>query len=148
MRHAFPVHGATCITVIGSMIRFCLEGPWNAEMILENHRRLRLTLDKHRLNPWVLLVVPVGSALCGPDTLDTMRDCAVRDSAPLGRVATAWVLPSEVEGAEIMRVMLKKVYTGVSPLAFFDREEDATNWLLGCLAQWGQGVEDASSSRH
>ena len=143
MRSVFPVHGRTLIDMRDAVVRCYIEGPWNAELVHDNHQRLLQVLTLNPLPRWAMMVVPVGSAMCGPEAMRVIHDCAASDCLRYGRCATAWVLHDDVEGAAIMRPLIERAYDGVSPLALFDDEDRAERWLNDqLLLPSGAGVAE------
>ncbi|BEV73736.1 MULTISPECIES: hypothetical protein [unclassified Paludibacterium] len=107
-----------------------VEGPWDAERV----RLARDVFEEARAvqplhAPWGLIVVVLGSTVCAPDALLSLRAAAQRDTRSTGRVATAWVLAPGLEGRSVMEVVLHTVYEDVGPLEVFTSEAAAEVWI-------------------
>jgi hypothetical protein len=119
-----------------------VEGPWEVDQVRRARDYFEAARADHPLtSPWGLAVVVSGSSVCSPEALLALRAAALQDSRLLGRAATAWVIAPEVEGRAIMPTVLSSVYQDICPLAVFDNEPEAEEWLRQQLAELASQVE-------
>jgi hypothetical protein len=130
MRMLFPAHGKTRLEIDGQIIRLYVYGPWNKELVIETHKNLLSALHALDGSSWALMVITVESAICGPDAIEQIRLAAASEVNKSGRVATAWVIDSTIEGGRIMNSVVNNLYKGINPVNIFEDEKFAKAWLL------------------
>jgi len=136
----FPAHGRAHYVFDGPIVRLHVEGPWNEELVTETHASLRKAL-KDAGQPWALIVMPRKSALCDAAALQAIRAAAEDEKTETRRMATAWVLPRDLEGAEIMAIAVTRAYEGVQPVAVFETEAEAEQWVARMLGVAADAVK-------
>lgn len=108
-----------------------VRGPWNAELVLQSHEAMHVALPELQGGRWAMLVVITGSAMFGPDVVEAIRNTVQNESATMERVATAWVLGPEVEGATLVPGVLRGLYGESDRFRIFETVEPAEAWLNG-----------------
>ncbi len=136
MSPSFRRHGEAWI-VAGDhpgIVHLHMQGPWNTELIEHCDRLIdgqAASLPPAR--PWALLVDISHSGLCTPEALQSMRQHAQRNIQTSGRIATAWVLPADLEGQLVLRLAFSETYAGLGAMRIFTTEVEALSWLQQCL---------------
>jgi hypothetical protein len=134
MTSKFSAHGRAHFAIAANVVRLYVEGPWNQELVFETHQAMQRALLEMQHAAWGMLVIIEKSALCDPQAMAAIRKAATEEKAKTGRSVTAWVLPSDVEGASIMRALVKDIYAGINPVRVFEIEVEAERWVVEQLA--------------
>ena len=129
MNDTFRPHGRASFRIVGPIVVMHVRGPWNAELVVRSHADLQAALGELQAGAWGMMVVVQGSALFGPDAMDAIRDVARNETARMGRVATAWVLGPDVEGATLMPGVIESLYGGSDRIRIFEAVQPAEAWL-------------------
>ena len=128
----FAPHGEISLRHDDGLLRWELEGPFNAEAIQRFALLRRAGFERWQLSGrWLAAVVRWrGSALMAPDAFDTYRE-GLRDFIRSQRrvAAVAWIVEPELEGLGFMRTLFERLYReeGVE-FAVFDEAEAAQRW--------------------
>ena len=89
MTSRLAMHGRAGFEICGPIVRFCLEGPWNAERVRARHEDLRRVPEPLPQRHWGMMMIVERQAVCGPDTLAAIRAAAADETLNHRRVATA-----------------------------------------------------------
>jgi hypothetical protein len=135
MNDTFRPHGHASFGIRGRIVAIHVRGPWNAELVLQVHAEMHAALEGIReKKAWAVMVIVQGSALFGPDAVEAIRETARSETASMGRVATAWVLDPEVEGATLMPHVIRSLYGDSDRIRLFEALAPAEAWLEERLA--------------
>jgi hypothetical protein len=133
MKSQFTSHGKSRLEHAGHILRLYVEGPWNAELVVETHQMLREYLEQNQITNWGLMVIVTGSALSSPAALEAIRVAAANETKRFDRKVTAWVLAPTLEGRSIMARFIPEVYNEINMVQVFESEELAEQWLKTVL---------------
>ena len=133
----FKPHGRIESTVVGNLFIQEATGPFNKEILLAMesvHTRPRELLAS--VGPWAAMFVFNQSALASPEMLDGLKKyLATQVTRENASVATALVLPPQVEGALLMGPLYLRAWRGAGIHSeIFGAREDAEHWIAACLA--------------
>ncbi len=136
MSRLFPRHGDAWIIPSDhpGIVHLHMQGPWNIELVQYSDQLIDgqvATLPSAR--PWALLVDIGQSGLCTPEALRSMRQHAQNNMQTTYRVATAWVLPQDLDGQLVLRFAFSETYAGLGAMRIFTTIEEALPWLQQCL---------------
>ena len=132
----FSLHGRVEYEDRGRLIFATAVGPFNAELMGALLRMAKATFPVMAgRGPWANLATFSVSALCSPEVLAGLRD-GLHQIVQLGiaPAATAFVLPSDVEGASLMGPIFAKAF-GDAGLRYdyFANFDAAYAWLESVL---------------
>ncbi|MDZ7938741.1 MAG: hypothetical protein U5M53_10865 [Rhodoferax sp.] len=134
----FPPHGRAQWRFDGQVLRSDVVGPFNKELAQLVGPVLREAFAYLvARGPCAELVVIRKSAMAGPDVLAALaQGLGQLVQARLTPCATAFVMGPEVEGHQVMPMMLKRSYAAAGWPAFqvFETEAEAEVWLQAQLA--------------
>ncbi len=128
----FPAHGLVAYSGRGRCLYCEATGPFNAELVQVMARdMLGLFAQMAEGGPWVHLARFHVSALASPETLAQfsafLADLNARGQVP---EASAYVLPSEVEGAYLMARHFQRCFEAAGLVfAAFETDDAARQWL-------------------
>lgn len=138
----FTPHGSFRIHREGQVIVVEAAGPWNLELIQQYARDVvPLTREIAAGGPWAATVLVRDSVMFTAEAADALREAGFRTAKTSGRVAVAYVIPPEVEGAALAPAILKRIYEGLNPWAIFTDARAAMDWLHQRIAE--QRLSDA-----
>jgi hypothetical protein len=126
----FKPHGVFAIHREGQVIVVEAAGPWNVELI-QNYARdvIPLTRDVAADGPWGAVVLVKHSVLFTLDAAAALREAGFRTAKASGRVAVAYVIPPDVEGALLAPEIIRSIYEGMNPWAIFTETREAMDWV-------------------
>ena len=126
----FKPHGVFAIHREGQVIVVEATGPWNVELI-QNYARdvIPLTRDVAAGGPWGAVAVVKKSVLFTLDAATALREAGFRTAKASGRVAVAYVIPRDVEGALLAPEIIRSIYEGMNPWAIFTDTREAMDWV-------------------
>lgn len=130
----FRPHGKAEFRIEGQLMLIDLEGPWNAELVVQIHERvvdLKPTLTAN--GKWGLLIIVSTSLLCPIETLATIKRTVLEDAAQNGHAAVGLVAARSVEGRGLVEDFYCKLYEGICPVAFFETRDEAKRWIAPYL---------------
>lgn len=132
----FSPHGRVGYEDRGRLLWACAEGPFNAELMGALLRMAKATFPVMAgRGPWANLATFSVSALCSPEVLAGLTD-GLNQIVQLGiaPAATAFVLPSDVEGASLMGPLFAKAFGDAGlRYAYFADFDAAYAWLESVL---------------
>lgn len=128
----FRPHGRIELWTEGNVVRLNAMGPFNKEAVVAmgtTWRRLFAELPVH--GAFADIVTITGSLMAGPDVLQAFASfLQANTSARIAPCAVAWVVPPEVEGAELMTPQFEHVYALAGRnIQFFDSDPIAVQWV-------------------
>jgi hypothetical protein len=131
----FKPHGEFRLHREGQVIVIEAAGPWNVELI-QNYARdvVPVTREVAADGPWGAVVVVTRSVLFTADAAEALREAGFRTAKAAGRVAVAYVIPPEVEGALLAPAIIKRIYDGLNPWAIFTGVRPAMDWMHAQIA--------------
>lgn len=132
----FSAHGLIEIAMEGDFLYYSATGPFNDELF----DRFAIAQGNYlkSLNhptPWVSIATFIGSAMYTPEAIQRYTTLMGTPKPPgLTPVATAFVLPPDVEGARIMAPHFRKIYRDINrPFEIFQTVDDAKKWAQSKL---------------
>jgi hypothetical protein len=132
----FSPHGRVAYEDRGRLLWACAEGPFNAELMGALLRMAKATFPVMAAKgPWAIIATFGVSALCSPEVLEGLTD-GLHQMVQLGvaPTATAFVLPSDVEGASFMGPLFAKVFGNAGlRYDYFANFDAAYAWLESVL---------------
>jgi hypothetical protein len=126
----FKPHGKASCTLDGQLILLDLEGPWNAELMLQIQHdvdSLKASLPTNK--KWGLLVIVSNSLLCSFDTIEIIKNVVKEDQRHHGHAVIGFVVDPVVEGCGIVDVIFRKIYENICPIEFFETMSEARSWV-------------------
>lgn len=136
----FCPHGVFSLHRDGQVIFIEAAGPWNLELIQQYaHEVLPVTKEVAMGGPWGAIVVVSKNVLFTCDAAAALRESGLKARAN-GRVAVAYVIPRDVEGALLAPGILKHIYDGVVPWNIFTELHEASNWMSSMIARSSAAV--------
>lgn len=130
----FKPHGQFGLHRDGQVIVIEATGPWNLELIQQYaHDVLPIIREISQDGPWGAIVMVRNSVMFTPDAANALREAGFRNAKTSGRVAVAYVIPSDVEGAPFAPNILAKIYDGLNPWAIFTDVHKAIGWMKAQL---------------
>jgi hypothetical protein len=131
----FKAHGAFNLHRDGQVIVIEAAGPWNLELIRQYaHDVLPVTREVAAGGPWGAVVVVRNSVLFTTEAAQSLREAGFRTAKASGRIAVAYVIAPEVEGALLAPDILRRIYDGLNTWAIFTDLDAAMDWLRGQIA--------------
>jgi hypothetical protein len=131
----FKAHGAFNLHRDGQAIVIEAAGPWNLELIRQYaHDVLPVTREVAAGGPWGAIVVVRNSVLFTLEAAEALREAGFRTAKTSGRIAVAYVIPADVEGALLAPDILRRIYDGLNTWAIFTDLPAAMDWTLGQIA--------------
>lgn len=125
----FPAHGELAMEIDGRLLRIKGEGPGNVEAIINYQKEIQQFREQLAHSPWASLVEMSGQPMLPPEATSMMID-TIKHAKTLNLVATAVVFVN-VEFSESVKQFWRAIYQEAGlEHAFFDRLEDAKEWLL------------------
>lgn len=95
----FKPHGRASCRRDGHLIFLEIEGPWNAELMIQTqHDVSALKAELPEEAKWGLLVIVSHSLLCSYDTIDVIKNIVRNDARHRGHTAVGFVVAQTVEG--------------------------------------------------
>ena len=132
----FKAHGQFGLHRDGQVIVVEATGPWNLELIQQYaHDVLPVIRDISFDGPWGSVVVVRNSVMFTVDAAAALREAGFRNAKSSGRVAVAYVIPPDVEGAPFAPSMIRNIYEGLNPWAIFAEVQDAMAWMRVQIAE-------------
>lgn len=132
----FSPHGRVDYEDRGRLLFARAEGPFNAELMGALLRMAKATFPVMAARgPWANIATLSGSALCSPEVIAGLTD-GLHQIVQLGvaPAATAFVLPSDVEGASFMGPLFAKAFGDAGlRYEFFANFDAAYAWLESVL---------------
>ena len=112
-----------------SIVVLFVEGPWNMELVSSVHATMSQNPMLNSGMPWGFMIVVSKSTLFGQQALHRIQEAVRKEAQNSGRVATAWVIGPDVEGANLMASVIKGIYAGIQPVEIFRSMGAARDWL-------------------
>ncbi len=135
----FRVHGDATVAVVGRVMHFSAAGPWNAEFVKALWRTMvKVASQLPSDGRFVDLIEVRHSAMMTPDALTMLASCIDQAvSQGFNALATALVIPMDVEGRSLMVPKLQEVYGRYRPVTVHLTEAEALAALKECLPDLG-----------
>ena len=135
--HKFKPHGRIESSVVGNLFIQEATGPFNKEILLAMesvHAGPRELLTSG--GRWAAIFVFRHSALASPEMLEGLKNyLATQVTRKNASVATALVIPPQVEGALLMGSLYLRAWRGAGiTCEIFGAREDAEHWISTRLA--------------
>lgn len=133
----FSAHGLVNVHIDGCIARYEAWGPFNEELVAAYVTIQEQVLPEMATkNRWADFSIFHASVMASPGTLAKFAEdliaCARQGLAP---DVTAFVIGSDVEGAQIMGPLFAKCYSDAGlPFMLFSRPTEAEAWLQSMLA--------------
>lgn len=111
----FPPHGKVAILVEGPVMRMCITGPFNAELVRAFSSAFvaamgRLPPDQ----PFACLAEWQGSLLTQPDALAMYKRLLINSRPALGQLrGTVFLIPEHIEARALMLPLWRRLYDEV-----------------------------------
>lgn len=138
----FTPHGSFRLHRDGQLIVVEAAGPWNLELIQRYAAEvLPVVHEIARDGPWAAVVLVKDSVLFTNEAAEALREAGFRTAKGAGRVAVAYVIPPEVEGASLAPTFIRRIYEGLTPWAIFTDLPPAMAWLAERLAAYTPAAE-------
>jgi len=134
----FPPHGSVRFHIEGNLIRYVATGPFDQELLSAYEAEQSLVVPEFaRRGPYLDLTVYEVSAMTPIKVLQAYSDyLAQLKTAGQAPVATAYVLPATVEGAELMAPHFRECYARAGlKFEIFENESTARDWLAARLEE-------------
>lgn len=137
----FTPHGEFKLHREGQVIVIEAAGPWNVELIRNYARDVApVTREIAADGPWGAVVEVTRSILFTVDAAQALREAGFRTAKTAGRIAVAYVVPPEVEGACLAPAILKRIYDGLNPWAVFTDRRAAMDWMHAQIEAYRSSV--------
>jgi hypothetical protein len=131
----FKAHGVFSLHRDGQVIVIEATGPWNLELIRQYaHDVQPVTRELASGGPWGAIVLVRNSVLFTTEAADALREAGFRTAKSSGRIAVAYVISPEVEGALLAPDILRRIYDGLNTWAIFSELDQAMDWMRGQIA--------------
>ena len=131
----FKAHGFFNLHRDGQVIVIEATGPWNLELIRQYaHDVLPVTREIAEGGPWGAIVVVRNSVLFTTEAAEALREAGFRTARTAGRIAVAYVIAPDIEGALLAPDILRRIYEGLNAWAIFTELPAAMDWMQGQIA--------------
>jgi hypothetical protein len=133
----FPPHGRVEMHLSGKTILLRACGPFNIELVSALASLEADFLSRHAAQgPFAEIVIFSGSVLASPEVLAAHAQLLVMlKQAGLAHIATAYVIPKDLEGEPFTAPVAKENYAALDwPYQQFQNFEDAQSWINEMLA--------------
>jgi len=135
----FAPHGQVDIWMEGNLHHYEATGPFNKELVdcLAVAQSNFLQALKPS-SPWVSICTVKDSALVTPDGLQRYAELIRLAPPELTPVATAYVIPHDVEGGQFMAPLFAKIFADASrPFQTFATMAEAQSWARAMIDKAG-----------